>query len=207
MRVCSKSARGDAWSRSETIQYAESRVIDPALNASATSGYRGDTASPVRLRDAEAAEQPRFAQRDESNRGQYCGRTVFSQPSGKPLAPESHTRSVTHLGGESSDFGINRATLRESILERAEQLGVGEIHHREVLKGRRVHVRSLAVTTDISRADIPFDQDFLWIKATKVRLWRSRAAQEEEAHPQLLVDDGDGNRGARLGEPSLSRAE
>jgi len=111
------------------------------------------------------------------------------------------------LGGESSDFGINRATLRESNLKRAEQLGVGEIYRREVLKGRRFHVRSLAVTTDIPRADTPVDQDFLWRKATKVRLWRSRAAQEEEAHPQLLVDDGDGNRGARLGEPSLSRAE
>ena len=81
------------------------------------------------------------------------------------------------------------------------------MNRREVLKGRRFHVRSLAVTTDIPRADTPVDQDFLWRKATKVRLWRSRAAQEEEAHPQLLVDDGDGNRGARLGEPSLSRAE
>ena len=68
----------------------------------------------------DAAEQPRLAQRDESNRGQDCRRTVFSQPSSKPIAPESHARSVAYVSGEASDLGIHRATLGESILERTE---------------------------------------------------------------------------------------
>ena len=61
------------------------------------------------------------------------------------------------------------------------------------------------MTTDIPRADIPFDQDFLWKKPQKPDCGGAELRRKKRCH--RVVKYGFGIRGARLGEAILSRAE